>query len=175
MSRYAGIILLTAILAACCRDPVGGVLLINDTPETITVEVDGSGNDPWTIAPGRDDVPFGPLGDASLLIRAVERSWEHQVVLTSEHLLVVPASKDVCIALANYIDQYGGDGKVEVMLTASAAKPGSIRLDGELYLGVDDPLPKEIYPDTPVRRFTRVPCGRIGQELALKSHLWALD
>jgi hypothetical protein len=162
-------------VAGCCRDEVGGVLVINDTADKITVDIAGGGYGPWVIEPGRDAVPYAAPGPSTITIRSDDRTWGHPVTLGVEDLLVVPASSDGCIALADYARQFGGDGEVEVWLTASAREPAHISLDGDLYLGVDDPLPKGIYPGTPVRRFTRVPCGLISDERALKAHLWALD
>lgn len=173
MRRGLGVILLLGLTA--CYDPVAGALVINDLGEPVTVSVAGVDAGPWVIEPGKDDIPVAPPGDQKFQFAAGEKRWEKVVHLTGTELILFPASEDGCIALSDHLDQYGGAGTIQVMAKAGPGKPGKISLDGELYLGVDDPLPKEIYPGTPVRRFTRVDCALLDDDKALKAHLWGRD
>jgi hypothetical protein len=164
------------LFLAACHDPVAGALVINDTDRVVTVSIVGSDDEPLVIEPGRDDFPQAPPGDVVLRFTAGEDTWERPVTLTTVDLALVAASPNGCIALSDHGQQYGqGSGELTIIAKAGPKQSGHIYLDGEFYFGVNDRLPTEIYPDDPVRRFTRVPCRLLQDERALKAHLWALD
>ncbi len=170
-------VLLTALLvAAGCHDPVAGALVINDTDRVVTVAIVGSDAEPLVIEPGRDDFPQAAPGEVTLRFTARDDTWERQVMLTTVDLALVTASPNGCIALSDHQEQYGaGNGEIRILATAGPRKSGHISLDGQLYLGVNDPLPTHIYPGDPVRRFTRVPCKLLVDQRALQAHLWSRD
>ncbi len=172
-------LVLSLVVSGCCQRPeVAGALVVNNTDKTVTVSVveEPDGYGPWTIEPGLDETVISAPGARTLRF-AVEGqpAQERKLDMTLEGLLLVPAKADSCMALADHTDQYGGEGRVEVVAASSPQKPGVIKyLEGN-YLGPEQPLPPDVLKGHKVARFTEVPCELMGDEKALHDHLWALD
>lgn len=165
-------------LSGCERPRVAGAMVINTTDAPITVSLleEPEGYGPWTIEPGLDGMAIGAPGPANLRV-ALQNGESHTVAVTlsMEHLALLPATPQTCIALTDYTDQYGGDGRVEVIAAGSHQAPGKLVSLGHSYLGPDAPLPSDRRKEREVIRFTVVPCDLLDDPQRLKAHLWGLD
>lgn len=172
-----GALIVTA-LGGCERPRVAGAMIINttDAPITVTLLEEPEGYGPWTIEPGLDGMAIGAPGPVNLSV-ALQNGERHTVAVTlsMEHLALLPATPQACIALTDYTDQYGGDGRVEVIATGSHQAPGQLVSLGHSYLGPGAPLPSDRPKERDVIRFTIVPCDLLDAPQRLKAHLWGLD
>lgn len=156
--------LLPLALAGCCRQDFAGVMLVNDTPQTLLAQVEGMEGDPWEIEPGKDFILPGQPGPATLKWWPVGFPKEEKtraVNLELEQLTLVAADADKCLVMADYTAQYEGQGQIKVVTTTSGQRAGKLKelpFQGTTYYGPQDKLPPTIRDDEQVMRFVHAPC-----------------
>lgn len=176
----SGLALLTLCLGACCnREPVAGVLVINDTEKPITALVEGSEEGPLEILANQDAVLTAPSEKVTIKIKTADGQEKVREVATDLEALGMIATTDACIAMADYTDQYEGEGRVKVLARTGPNTVGRIKalpFQGIIYRGPLDGLPPDIPEDKQVIRFTPVPCDLLPEEkaIALEAHLYML-
>ncbi len=171
---------LVLLLCGACRpDPVAGALVINDTDTPITFAIaDGrSPYGPWTADPGADNMAIGPPGRADLTITFADGTTRTLPVdFALDHIVIVAARPDTCLALVNYTRQYGGDGQVEILALTGPGRLGAVEYLQGSYLGPNAKLPiRRVDDHRCVERFTPIPCELRDDEDKLARHLYSLD
>jgi len=159
----------TCLLVACCPEPSGDVLVVNNTESPVVFAL-ANGSARTEAMAGRLGMLSGPPGAQIVIVTNTDgvELGRTELQTAIEHVKIALALPSECLAFVDYTRQYRDEtGPIDILalvLPASRPVPAhhypSSITHGQLshLYGPYDELPAETYPNAIIRRATTVSC-----------------